>query len=136
MPLPARPLAAGSDMGELEREFLRVYQEVHNYTPRGSGILMQSVRVVARIARPLAGLSVALRDDEWRPPEAHRAVYFGPALGRVQTPVLARADLRAGTVIGPAIIEEADSSTVIQPGCSATLGLHDCIIVNLEAEGR
>jgi N-methylhydantoinase A len=44
--------------------------------------------------------------------------YFGPNHGFLATPVLARTDLVSRRV-GPLIVEETDSTTVVPPGASA-----------------
>ncbi len=130
LPLPSRPLVS-EDLPALEKAFLETYDRIHNYTPKGSGVQLQNVRVVARISREIEGLGVGLTGIEWRPTEKSRQAYFGPSVGFVETPILSRMDLRSGTVKGPVIIEEADSSTVVQPGCAVGLGKDDVIVVSL-----
>ena len=47
----------------------------------------------------------------------HRGVYFAETDGRTDCPTYDRSSLFAGaTVLGPAIIEERDSTTVLHPG--------------------
>ena len=46
-----------------------------------------------------------------------REVYFGPAAGRLETPVRDRAAIGAAWIDGPVIVEEYDSTTVVPPGC-------------------
>jgi len=51
------------------------------------------------------------------PQRTRRKVYFGDAHGWLDTPVLRRERLPAGTrVDGPAIVEEMSSTTVVHPG--------------------
>ena len=45
-----------------------------------------------------------------------RRAYFGPDLGLVDTPVLARAAVRDGPVPGPLIVDEYDATTLVPPG--------------------
>ncbi|MEQ9061961.1 MAG: hydantoinase/oxoprolinase family protein [Gammaproteobacteria bacterium] len=48
---------------------------------------------------------------------AHAEVYFPQSRGRVSCPVYSREKLRAGNIVeGPAIVEQYDSTTVINPG--------------------
>ncbi len=55
---------------------------------------------------------------------------FEAAEGYVDTPVLWRADLAAGTVVdGPAIIEEFGSTVPLHPGFSARIDEYLNIIV-------
>ena len=51
-----------------------------------------------------------------------RPVYFESTKGFVDTPVLERARLRPGySVSGPAVIEQIDCTTVVEPGQTATV---------------
>ena len=63
---------------------------------------------------------------------ADRRVYFGPRHGWITTPVVGRSALGAGTVAGPLIVEEYDSTTVVPPGWRAAAAGHGCMA--LEAE--
>jgi N-methylhydantoinase A len=52
----------------------------------------------------------------------HRNVYFREAGGFVATPIYARTGLLAGNrIVGPALIEEHASTTVLLPGDSLTV---------------
>jgi N-methylhydantoinase A len=46
-------------------------------------------------------------------------VYFGAAIGHVDTPVIGRADLGDKPTAGPLIVEEYDSTAVVPPGWTA-----------------
>ncbi len=46
-----------------------------------------------------------------------RIVYFGPASGRLETPVIDRTAVGDDWIDGPVIVEEYDSTTVVPPGC-------------------
>jgi N-methylhydantoinase A len=72
-----------------------------------------AVRLVGQAAAPGQPVAVhpAERLGEWEP---SRRAYFGPDVGSVVTPVLARRDLK-GTREGPLLIDEYDSTTVVPP---------------------
>jgi len=54
------------------------------------------------------------------PPKSHRYVHFGGLRRPISTPVYARADVRRGQrIVGPAIVEDFDSTTVIDPTFTA-----------------
>ena len=53
--------------------------------------------------------------------DSQRRVYFGPNRGWTDTPVVERSDLDANPGIGPLIIEEYDSTTVVPPGWKASV---------------
>ena len=44
-----------------------------------------------------------------------RWLYFGPAIGVLDTPVVNRHDISAAITAGPIIVEELDATTVIPP---------------------
>ena len=53
--------------------------------------------------------------------DAQRRVYFGPNVGWNDTSVVGRDDLDTNPAIGPLIIEEYDSTTVVPPGWRASV---------------
>src|SRR5262249_19647489 len=58
-----------------------------------------------------------------------RPVFF-PSAGYLQTPIYRRHDLgRGARLLGPAIVEEEDSTTLIPPGVSATTSPHGILIL-------
>ena len=59
-----------------------------------------------------------------------RKAYFGPDMGWLETPILARRELAEGRE-GPAIVEEYDSTTVIPPGATARLDDYGNIVIAL-----
>src|SRR5207245_586862 len=53
-------------------------------------------------------------------PKTHRAVYFRG--GWLDTPIFLRTELEAGSVVGgPAVIEAADTTILVNPGHSARM---------------
>jgi N-methylhydantoinase A len=61
--------------------------------------------------------------------KASRRCYFGPALGWIDTAVVSRGSLAQETVRGPAIIEEDNSTTVLNPGWQANLDAQSNIVI-------
>jgi N-methylhydantoinase A len=62
-------------------------------------------------------------------PASYREVYFG---GWIMTPIHQRLDLEPGmTFNGPAIVEQADTTSVVEPGMSARVDAMDNILVEL-----
>jgi len=62
-------------------------------------------------------------------PASHRDVYFG---GWIRTPIYGRGDLEPGmTFQGPAIVEQGDTTSVIEPGMTALVDALDNILVEL-----
>jgi N-methylhydantoinase A len=62
-----------------------------------------------------------------------RPVYFGEARGWVRTAIYDRGRLRSGARLeGPAIVEQADSTTVLPPGVVASVDPYLNLIVDLK----
>jgi N-methylhydantoinase A len=63
-----------------------------------------------------------------------RRAYFGARFGRVETPVFDRASLAGGGGVwrGPLIVEEYDATTVVPPGCTATLDAWGNIVIDIQ----
>jgi N-methylhydantoinase A len=64
-------------------------------------------------------------------PTIQRTVYFGPAHGLVETPVIARDGLDAESRRGPFIIEEYEGTAVVPPDCSARLDRAGNVVIEL-----
>ena len=54
------------------------------------------------------------------PKRASRSAYFGERLGRMETPVISRAELSQVPVQGPIIIEEYDTTILVPPNFRAS----------------
>ena len=68
---------------------------------------------------------------------SHRAVRFSRTAGPVDTPVYRRPDLGRGQIIvGPAIVEERETTAVIRPGWTATVAADGSIIAERAVPAR
>ena len=82
--------------------------------------------------RPAGIVEPAPFDPASRPgPDERRSVYFGPATGRVDTPVVGRGRLGAEPRSGPLIIEEYEGTCVVPPDCTAHLDGFGNVIIEL-----
>ena len=66
-------------------------------------------------------------------PDTRRAVYFGPAAGLVETPVIGRGRLGGDPTAGPFVIEEYEGTCVVPPDCTARLDRLGNVIIELPA---
>ena len=66
-------------------------------------------------------------------PDERRDVYFGPAAGLVETPVIGRGRLGTEPCPGPMIIEEYEGTCVVPPDCSAGLDGLGNVVIELPA---
>ena len=75
--------------------------------------------------------SVRVSDTEL--PQHDRSVYFGPALGEVNTPIIDRSDLDIRSRRGPFVIEESECTSLVPPDCSAALDEYGNIRIEVKA---
>ena len=84
--------------------------------------------------RPAGIVDPAPFDPASRPgPDVRRVVYFGPAAGLVDTPVIGRGRLASGPRPGPMIIEEYEGTCVVPPDCTAHLDRLGNVVIELPA---
>jgi N-methylhydantoinase A len=119
------PLGAARDSDTMRRAFETTYERKFGHVEIASPIEFVGLVLTgfARIERPaLEGLRPVATDTQPRSP-LRREVHFGE-LGRIMTPVLARARLPIDHAArGPAIIEEYGSTTVVGPNDRFEIGM-------------
>ena len=98
------------------------HERTYGYRSEDEVVEVVNLRLVARglsaEARVPETLSVAGRGEVAAAGgRCTREVFFGPAAGRVETPVIDRAAVGEEWTDGPVIVEEYDSTTVVPPGC-------------------
>jgi len=102
---------------EIRRRFFAIHKRYYGFHSETDPVEIVNVRLAATgaIARLATPKQRARRSAKPVAAE-HRAVWFKPARP-TRTPVFERSDLVSGHVIlGPAIIEQFDSTTVLYPG--------------------
>ena len=89
-----------------------------------------NVRVAAiGRAEPVSFRTYPASDGKIPNPES-RPVYFDQPVGWVDTRVYRRSDLQAGqTVLGPAIVDQADATVLVSPGWTAHVDPHLSIVL-------
>ncbi|MFO1047336.1 MAG: hydantoinase/oxoprolinase family protein [Geminicoccaceae bacterium] len=112
VPMPAGPLDA-EGWSETLRRFGEVHAQLYGFDLPGEPAELINLRVIALSPEPAARFTVAPAPGR---PTASRPVWFD-AEGGVPTTILSRAQLAAeGPLVGPAIVEEVDSTTLVYPG--------------------
>ena len=118
-------------LGEVFRAFERLHEEFYGYSITGEVIELISFNVTA--VGPTR--QPALTRLERRPlgaPDGERQVYFANG-GFLPTPIYRRNQLPAGaSLVGPAMVEEVDSTTLVHPG--QRLSVDDVGVITLEIE--
>ena len=129
VPIPAGELDAAAlttIQAGFEAEYQRFYGRLCDDVP------IQAVNWRVVVAGPkleLADLNLTATAGE-EPAGLPRPALFTPEQGPVPTMVFQRADLAAGfTMPGPAIIEEAESTTIVLPGWSLRVDPTGCLIL-------
>ena len=128
--LPSGPL--GPAVAEpLRQTFERSYREHYNTVNADVAVEVLTWRV--SVAGPAESLEVRFESSaEVRKRKGERPVYFGPAVGLLATGVYDRYALVPGDrLAGPAVIEERESTTVVDPGADITVDGHGNLIIDL-----
>jgi N-methylhydantoinase A len=117
-------------VADLKAAFEAEHERIYGYRSDRERVQIVGVRCVGKgisRQRTLSGsLDIVAPDLS---PSGSRNCYFGPKYGWVSAVVVSRTSLGSRPVVGPAIVEEDNSATVINPGWRATLDSWSNIIV-------
>ena len=121
---------AGRDGGAIVGDFERRYRQHYGFLMPGKPLVIEAIAIEA-IGRTHEALEeqpgFAARSGALVPIRTSR-IYSGGAMRDAR--VYAREDLRPGDLVaGPAVIREANSTTVIEPGWRASLTSRDHVIL-------
>jgi N-methylhydantoinase A len=130
--LPAGPI--GADYAQQAASAFRdAYERKHHFRDDAAAIEAVDWALVATLPRADA-LRWSFAGAPPRPAR-QRLAWFPETNGYVDVAVLDRAALaEAGAIAGPAIIEDADASTVVLPGDDARIDAHGHVIITIAAE--
>lgn len=107
------------DFDRLIAAFGDEHERTYGHQAEAEAVECVTLRLIARVTEERPDRQVAssrVADNERTP----RDVYFGPAHGLVETPVIDRPSLSAPQD-GPLIVEEYDSTCIVPPGWRAAL---------------
>ena len=131
VPLPPGPYAATSGPA-LIAAFEDAYRRAFSRIPPDVTVEIINIRVAMRATVPGPGLSFKTDGGGEAKPRASRPVYFPENGDYAETNVYARADLAAGqTLLGPAIVEEDESTLVVGPNATIRVDASGNLIVDL-----
>ena len=125
VPVPEETLS-GDDVERIESDFHSIYQELYARRNLSLPIEVQNWRLLVSGPQP----DLSLREQESADGgsshrdaiKGTRQAYFPSASGYLDCPVYNRYGLQAGAEFpGPAIIEEAEATTIVRPGESVTV---------------
>jgi N-methylhydantoinase A len=120
---PPGPLTL-EDLVRAQQDFRDLYAERYGVRqPNPVQLVNFRVRIIGKVPRLELTRSAPAGGDPVRARKNARPVYFRRAGGFVDTPVYDRQKLSAGdTLMGPAVIEEPASTTIVPPGYSVAVG--------------
>jgi len=137
VPIPDGPLDA-SRKDEIHRSFEAAYRAIYGHTVRDAPIAVVSWRVVAQGPRPTLRLptSAGASRDSGAARKGARRVYLPDAKGYAEVPVYDRYALGAGaTLEGPAVIEERESTVVVNAAARIRVDEASNVIVEVPPVG-
>ncbi len=113
-------------MGALSAAFGDEYFRTYGHRAAEDTVELVNIRIFAAVETNTLDMSTQRQAEGQLNAAAHRyrqrKAYFGPNHGVISTAVISRIDLDGGSRQGPLIIEEYDSTCVVPPGCTASLG--------------
>jgi N-methylhydantoinase A len=127
-----RDVSMADAVVEARRRFIERYAELYGPSNREEAIEVTALRVTAVTETPPIVFPTKEEVDE-APPEKREA-YFPEAGGYTSTAVYRRTELSPGQqVLGPAIIEDAESTLVVPPGDRVTADRHHHLLAEVGA---
>ncbi len=137
IPLPSTVLTL-EVLAQLREDFAREHLQMYGYRSDGEPVQLMALRVVGRGLADDTRVPAHLHISAAVPSadagaKANRQAYFGPEQGWLPTPVMGRQALVHGPVDGPLIIEEYDATTVIPPGCVASLDNWNNMVIGIRS---
>jgi N-methylhydantoinase A len=115
--------------------FEATYRELYGASMTGLAALVSAVGTTVIARRPSFDLSTLSREMEKPRSTGSRSVWFDGQ--RVEVPVFDRLALAEGEVVrGPAIIEQGDSTLVLEPDSEGTVDRDGNLIIATQSGGR
>ena len=126
------PIQADWDAARLVQAFTDAYREKFGNTLADIPVTIVNLRTVVIGVRSSSTLPHAAQDGRGAPqPASRRPVHFGRQWH--DTPVYLREQFAPGmTLEGPAIVEQSDTTTVIEPDMGLTVDKHGNLLVRVK----
>jgi N-methylhydantoinase A len=130
IPFPAELDADG--IKAVAAAFHEAHERVYGHSKPGASVEFVNLRVVQSWSLPELRLDTGVTDESGE--VSSRPVYFEEAGDFVETPVYPRSQLAVGEdCLGPAIVEQRDTTLVVYPGQRASLDESGNIVVTVPA---
>jgi N-methylhydantoinase A len=113
----------------LMENFRAIYLRLYGRMTADLGVEVLNWRLAVAGPHPESSVEFALGNMSENVRKS-RPAYF-PETGLIETEVLARLSLKAGTTVqGPAIFEEPDTTVIVPPGWKATVDAYGNLIID------
>lgn len=114
-------------------DFKQAYHRLYGRSEDDNPVELVSVRVYARQPAPRPKIAAKPQATP-AVPKTYRDVYVAKQKAFVRTAVYARDELQIGQqIVGPAVIEERVTTTIIEPGDILTLDPSGCLMITLDS---
>ena len=130
VPLDTLPITAG-ELRAAEQRFEQEFERTYGHRGQNKEFELVTARLIATVARTAEHAGAWVTDAPAAPEPLLREAYFGAGHGRLQVPVIRRAELGPQGRDGPLIVQEYDTSVVVPPGCTAALDAHGNIVIEV-----
>ncbi len=117
---------------DLARRFHQAHRRTFGYSAPEEPTELVTFRLAVTL--PVARPAIAASPEPGDPRRGSRPVYFESTKGFVETPVLERVRLAPGFLLaGPAVIEQMDCTTVVEPGQTVSVDGHGNLVIPIGA---
>ncbi|MHB8590242.1 MAG: hydantoinase/oxoprolinase family protein [Candidatus Dormibacteraceae bacterium] len=118
-------VTAPEGLVQAEEKFHLLHAQLYGHAAKDEPTMIVNLRVTGVGHIPKPNLRLADNARTGLAGRSHRDVYFAERGGFVDVPTILRHTLPVGAeIVGPAVIEEMDSTTVLHPGYSAGVDEH------------
>ncbi|HXU89561.1 MAG TPA: hydantoinase/oxoprolinase family protein [Methylomirabilota bacterium] len=133
VPVPSGPLDAAA-LARVRRDFDEIYAARYGYANAAEPVETVTWKLSAIGAAPRVSLAKTRESHRESGPKSHRRAWFPERGGWTDCPVYDRDALAPGLqLIGPAIVEERESTSVLPPGATATVDEYANLLVSVTA---
>lgn len=134
--LPDEPRTGRMTIAAIERAFRDAYMRLYGRLDEDAPVELISIRVQGRVVRPRSfepRRLAAASDPVESALRGYRDIFFGTSSAAAACPIYERSRLRPGhVVIGPAVVEERETTTVVTPGARLEVDPFGLLIIDLE----
>ncbi len=125
-----------SSIGKMGAAFESEHKRIFGYSSPNEKIEIINIRLTARLEAVRPAVGTLTKREAPLSGSATRSAYFGPKYGMLEAQVFSRDTVGSREVVGPAIIEQYDTTIVIPPDAVVKADLQGNLIIDLKAIER